>query len=106
MKHLWKIVNEEIRGTSRREVIKEMKNDAGVLLKDPPDIANLLNNHFIGRAEEIARSVQTARVKNPMKQSHFSFFMTPVTSTEVLSLCQELKNKASAGVDEVRQRLK
>lgn len=102
-KGIWQVINEKRpRKETKHAIVVE--NHKGVLVKEPGEVCELLNTHFISVGKRFGKtSKQRAPIQ--VKASADSFFLSPTCDFEIDCLIKSLKNTKSAGVDEISARL-
>jgi len=107
-KAIWQVINKQI-GKSQDEDYKfELKVDNNIMLK-PMEITEKLNKHFTNTVTELVQQNINKRsynnVRYVIKHCSKSIFLFPVTEEEVVSLTKKLKNKITAGYDDIPESL-
>lgn len=101
-KKIWQVVSRETKPQSKTQQEITLK-EGGNTISNPADVAKTLNDYFIESAAEITASLPPCTTNigaEPGNTTH-SFFLDGVTPIEVEQLCKKLKNKRTAGVDEL-----
>jgi len=104
-KAVWQIINRETGRTSlNREDIKINWNSEEIT--NPETVAELFNSYFCKISEELLKK-NRKNMPNyekqylKIKESTKTMFLIPVTENEVEKVAKGLKNKSSAGIDEI-----
>ena len=105
-KALWEIAKEELgqRKQSKNLVISK----DGKILSDAYDIANVFNDHYTNLADNLLygnKPMSKLPVKQFIERNNNTFFLFPATVEELTNIIKALKNKHSAGFDEVSDHL-
>ena len=103
IKNTWKILKQAMNVSKKKSNIEKIKCGNQVV-NNPLDIANTLNSHFSMIGDNLARNV-------PNTNKHFSefldqpipnsIFFAPTTKYEIMDVVTALKNKQSAGHDDI-----
>lgn len=100
-KQSWKLINEILGKTKRKDARLEVRDETGVI-RDDVQAANALNKHFCEIGEKLASSIPSDRNINSfgtLTQHNLTIFMRPATLQEVIALIGELKLNKSPGPD-------
>jgi hypothetical protein len=103
-KAMWDIVKAEL--GNQRKVGKNIEIiENGVNIKDPKVIANVFNEYYTSVAKKILRENPVPKTKeifnNTVKYNNNSMFLTPVIEEEVIDIIKGMRNKKSAGIDDI-----
>jgi hypothetical protein len=102
MKNTWKILNSILsRHSNKKEFPNHFTvNGKKVINKD--EIANKFNDFFVNIGPELASKI-TSQAPNPHNLPHVnlvnSFYLSPTTTEEIISIIKILKPKTSCGYD-------
>ena len=104
---VWKIVK-EISSPNRNNNI--ILNEDGIEITDGKEVAEIFNNFFIQKIEKLKDNIDTSivedpleRLRNKMQPKNLKFSLQTVTEAKVLKAIKQMKNKKSAGRDEITQ---
>jgi hypothetical protein len=104
-KAVWQIINKETgRTSSNKQDIKIIWNSEEIT--NPENVAELFNSYFYQISEELLKK-NGNRMPNfenrhlKVKDSTKIMFLFPLTESEVEKVAKGLKNKLSAGIDEI-----
>lgn len=105
IKTLWNIVNES-RGKTKLPfgTTQTCKNLQGVETKDPKIISNMFNDFFIKVSDDSPQLSDLSFDTQPVSAVS-SFFLSPVSTSEVKDIIRSLRSKSSAGLDNVSSNL-
>ena len=104
-KTVWRIINKETgRNPSYKQDIKLIWNSKEVT--NPKNVTELFNSYFCTASEEVLKKNSTGKQSLPyhylnIRESNKNMFLFPVTESEVEGAAKTLKNKSSAGIDEI-----
>jgi len=98
---LWKIIRCETTGGPSNPKDIKLKAE-GTTISDPVKVAETLNQHFVNIAKQVVGDTSKSELPSagPTKNPK-SFFLGPVCCHDINLLCKNLKNKMTAGVDEI-----
>ena len=104
---VWKIVK-EISSPNRNNNI--ILNEDGIEITDGKEVAEIFNNFFIQKIEKLKDNIDISivedpleRLRNKMQPKNLKFSLQTVTEAKVLKAIKQMKNKKSAGRDEITQ---
>jgi hypothetical protein len=104
-KAVWQLINKETgKNSSNKQDIKLIWNSEEIIKLE--NIAELFNSYFCTISEELLKKIGN-RMPNPVnqhlkiKESTKTMFLFPVTESELEKVAKGLKNKRSAGIDEI-----
>lgn len=106
-KTIWKIINDRRPMTNRERPENCLIDNKGELTYDPLHIARTFNEYFI----KISSDSCLRGIGSPVsKEGEFirtpqSFFLYPTSTKEIINIIASLKNKNSAGGDEISTRM-
>ena len=103
----WKLINEisQRKRKCSHSGIKSLRIKNGIIIKDPSEIANCLNDHFSGVGGLMAQEIESnsPNTKDPIsyirKNVDRSMFMNFTNSAEISEGINKLQNKKSSGYD-------
>ena len=105
IKSTWKLINSII-GKKHKSNCRSLNID-GKIVHEPLKIANYFNKHFADVPNELVKSLKISRIK----KKHFSeylkssicqsMFTWPTCPQELANILKNLKNKLSAGPDDI-----
>jgi hypothetical protein len=104
-KTVWQIINKETgRTTSNKQDIKIIWNSEEIT--NPDNVAEIFNSYFCKISEELLkkngnRMPDSENQLLKIKESTKTMFLFPATESEVEKVVKGLKNKLSAGIDEI-----
>lgn len=93
-KSVWKIVN-TIKGDGNKT------GNGNHIPGDPKTVSNNFNNHVINAAPKMLENFPKIKFSTSISSNENSIFINPVTTEEVIDIINSLKNKMSAGHDEI-----
>ena len=102
----WKLIN-DIAHRKRKAgpSIKSLRDSNGVLLEDPKQIADCLNNHFTSIGQKMADKINDRNLSNIDPLSYIthdvnnSMFLRFTSTYEISERISKLDNKKSSGYD-------
>ena len=107
LNEVWKIVK-EISSPNRNNNI--ILNEDGIEITDGKEVAEIFNNFFIQKIEKLKDNIDISivedpleRLRNKMQPKNLKFSLQTVTEAKVLKAIKQMKNKKSAGRDEITQ---
>ena len=109
-KETWKNIRALINKHNNKINIPEQLNIKNDILTDEQDIANALNHHFINIGKTLSNSISNSKYtadhyRNKHQTITNSIFLLPTNDNEILNITRCLKNKTSAGSDDITQKL-
>ena len=98
---MWQIVKQEL-GKKELDIKNIQIRHDDTVLTDPQEVACLFNSYFSSIAQQLNNTLPIKQndVHITTKQKN-SIFLHPATETEVIGIIKSLKNKKSAGMDEI-----
>ena len=81
-------------------------NENNTLEEDPLKVSNIFNNYYSKIGEKMSNDIKTNLLYDLNElaielQNRNSFFLTPVTEDEIISLSKSLKDNSAPGFDEI-----
>jgi hypothetical protein len=105
---MWQLINREIGKTQDDDYKFELKTGNNMIL-NPFEITEKQNMYFTNTvAELVQQSINTGSYNNlcqEIKHCPNSIFISPVTEEKVVSLAKNLKDKLTAGYDDIPKSL-
>lgn len=102
----WSVVNQITRGSSKRDVLKQIEYN-NVTVQSPAEIANIINNHYINLPRNTLGNhatggdAYTADDRDRSSAYGGSFFLYPVTEGEVYSSMRRLRASRATDVYDI-----
>jgi hypothetical protein len=97
IKASWKVVNSSLGNVQDKLISTPKLLVDGVVIENPKQVANLLNNKFVINRSDAEISPDLSHIPRNLK----NFFLTPTSPDEVLMVINSLSNTKAAGVDEI-----
>lgn len=96
---MWKIIKKFYSSTGNKSgSIMRVEALGG---REPDEIANEFNNYFQSAPAEVVASIPEIPLENKILANTETMFLSPVTDSEVVTIVSRLKNKYSAGPDDL-----
>ena len=99
-KTAWQILNQE-RGKIKQTGGSIELLEEGKIISDDAEVARTLNEKFVHTVESLVSGATPTADTAQYPVNQRSMFLNPVTTEEMISIVRGLKNKVSAGHDEV-----
>jgi hypothetical protein len=103
IKAMWQLINKQI-GKTQEEVKNFELRVGNNLVINPNEVTEILNGHFTNIMTELAKKSNIGwnnKISPKINKCVTSVFIYPVTEEEVVSLAKTLKNKQTAGPDDI-----
>ena len=100
---MWQLINKQIGKTQEDDNKLELRLGKN-LITNPSEITEILNGHFTNITTELIKKSNIGcnnKISQKIKKCATSVFIYPVTEEEVVSLAKTLKNKRTAGPDDI-----
>jgi hypothetical protein len=105
---MWQLINNQIGKSQDEEYKFELRVDNNIMFK-PMVITEIFNKHFTNTVTELVQNNTNKRsynnVRQAIKHCSKSIFLFSVAEEEVVRLTMRLKNKTTAGYDDVPESL-
>ena len=104
---IWKVVNEVVKPKKDNEW--SIKTDSNCITSDPQEVADIFNNFFIKKVDDLKANIDKDFVSDPLEQMinepirdvHFN--LKTVNQKQLNKALKKMKKKQSAGVDGLSQ---
>lgn len=98
-KKAWEIINKEC-NSKKSQNISLCRNRINI--ENTAEICNIFNNHFVNSVKIIADDLAlVGKVRDYSRFTDKTFFLGPVTKSEVISVIKSVADKKSAGMDRI-----
>lgn len=101
-KKIWNIINDATDSKNKNcyKKIGDIINDKGECITNAKLKTTLFNNFFVNVGNELAKNIKPDRTENlNVNRLPNSFYLTPITDTEIILHINNLKNNTSPGPD-------
>ena len=106
MKFLWKTINDIAKYKKKTiSLITELTCDTGEKITSSKEMANMLNNYFSEIGQKLAANIELTNSANIRNSTSFitqrctSFYLQPITESDILKHIRQLNPSKSTGPD-------
>lgn len=96
----WNVTKQETNSNKTKKVNLQIRHN-GTIIHDPKKLANAVNEYFSNIATKLQQKFDKTQPEQKLTYMPNSMLLFPTTVEELRNVVHNLKNKASAGLDEV-----